>query len=335
MTYDTTAIKGEEDKPAVVFVHGLGMDKRIWESPNESRVLGGRFPVSLLVCRPPDQEGAPSDPGERRVMRRLSFGKPPEDLCTLFHDLKGLGFPVLAWSQRRPSAETAVIVAELREVLQMHKELCAAGIILVGHSRGGLVARKYVASEGGEVRALITLATPHRGSRMAQWAAYLSPLLSVLNPFLSEAERGTVAYTVKRVSEFLSSRAVKELLPDSAFFRSLDDGPVRGVSYLSVAGKDPTLLSVYRTECEVGNGRGGNILRSQKILSIPEVFEKLIPDRLLPDEMKRNKGDGLVSVESSRLPFAEDHYLFDVNHAGVLFDRAARRAVKDFLMRVV
>jgi hypothetical protein len=31
MKRDITMIPGDRDRPAAVFIHGLGMDKRIWE----------------------------------------------------------------------------------------------------------------------------------------------------------------------------------------------------------------------------------------------------------------------------------------------------------------
>jgi pimeloyl-ACP methyl ester carboxylesterase len=334
MRYDTTLIRGDVGNPAIVFVHGLGMDKHIWDSPDESRILGGRFPVGLLVREEPKSE---ADVDEHSVTKRLSFGRHQKHLTTLFHDLKKQGFPLLAWSQQRPSAEIAIAVSELRDLLATHKDYCRQGIILVGHSRGGLVARKYVASGDERVRGLLTLATPHRGSRMAQWVGYLSPLASLLNPLLSETEKGTLLYTVKRIAEFLSSKAVKELLPDSLFFKSLEDGEVDGVYYCSVGGNDPTLFSLYMTVMGKvqDSGRRRTVVKSKEIFSVPEVFEKLLPEKLFPEEMKKGRGDGLVSLESSMLPWAHQRHAFAVNHAEILFDEEVRARAKDFVNWIV
>ena len=320
MNYDTTLIRGDTGKPAVVFVHGLGMDKNIWDSPDESRILGGRFPVGLLVRGKPEPDTRVKG---HSVTRRLSFGKyQKKQLSTLFCDLKEQGFPLLAWSQQRPSAEIAVAVSELRDLLATCKGYCSEGIILIGHSRGGLVARKYLASGDERVRGLITLATPHRGSRMAQWAGYLSPLASLLNPFLSRREKGTLLYTVKRIAEFLASKAVKELLPDSLFFKSLADGEVDGVYYCCVGGNDPTHLSLSMTIMEEvqDSGRRKTVAKPKEIFSVPEVLEKLLPEKLFHEEMKKGRGDGLVSLDSSMLPWAHQCNAFAVNHAEILFD---------------
>jgi len=307
------------------------MDQRIWVSPEESRILGGRFPVSLLVSEKPESE----DVGERHGVKRFSFGRPRKDLSTLFHDLKKRGHTVITWSQRRPSAEIDIAAAELREVTTLYRDCCRSGIILIGHSRGGLIARTHLASGDPMVRCLLTLATPHGGSRMARWARYLSPIASLLDQLLPEPEKGTAMYTIKKLTEFLSSRAVRELLPDSLFFRSINDGPVEAVRYFSAGGNDPHLFSLYRTVAKAA-GKGGTdcTVRMQKVFSVPEVLEAALPGKLLPDEMKKGKGDGLVSVASSRLAWAHEHQVFDINHAGILFDPAVRQKAINFLERM-
>lgn len=330
MKLDTTMIRGDADKPAVVFIHGLGMDKGIWESPDKSRILGGKFPLHFLVSRKPEPEIRKTDT-HRGITKRLFFGTPPHHLTTLFHDFRERGYTVIAWSQQRPAAGIAVAVSELKEVVNMHRKYCRSGIILIGHSRGGLVARNYLQYEAKGIRAIITLATPHKGSKMALWVNHVAPLITLIDSLISDSEKGTFTYAVKRVFDFLKSTAVRELLPDSPFFKSCDEGPLNGIYYLSFGGSNPELFSVYRRITErthVGN-REGWMVRAQTVLSIPGAFENFIPERLFPDEMKKGKGDGLVSVESSRIPWADEHHTLDVNHAGILFDEKVRRKVLD------
>lgn len=327
MKYDITVFKGDRDKPAVVFIHGLGMDKRIWESPEDARVLGGRFPLRLLLYSEPDPDIAETG------SRRLFLGKPPGRLTTIFHDLKEQGYTLIAWSQKRPAAEISIAASELRDVIKIYEDYCKNGIVLIGHSRGGLIAREYLKYGDKRVRVLITLSTPHKGSRLAQWADYIAPLVSIINPLLSDSEKGTLAYTVKRVFDFLESKAVKELLPESRFFKSIDDGRVDGIYYISFGGKDPTLFCVYRgvSGDREDGGQKRFVLRPKRVFAIPGIFEKLFPERHFPDEMKKGMGDGLVTTESSKLQWADEHYNFDVNHAGILFQDKARLKVTDVL----
>jgi pimeloyl-ACP methyl ester carboxylesterase len=350
---DTTIIPGDIRRPAVVFIHGLGMNKKIWECPDEARVLGGRYPLHSFLCKEPETCSGdlehPKNPamtgpktnvtvhsGPFNCQGVLSFGRPPERLMTLFHDIKERGYTVIAWSQRRPSAEIAVAVSELTEVISMYREYCTAGIVLIGHSRGGLIARMYIARKHECVKGLFTLATPHRGSRMAQWANYLSPLATILTPLLPESEKGSIPFTIKKVIELFSSKAVKELLPDTPFFRSLKDEPLEGIYYHSLGGKDPTLLTIYRkvSGFQRDGERISRIVRHQKVVSFPGILENVIPAGLLPEEMKNGKGDGLVSAESSRLPWAHGHDDFEVNHVGILFSEKARERVKSIIVSV-
>jgi pimeloyl-ACP methyl ester carboxylesterase len=348
---DTTIVPGDTRKPAVVFIHGLGMNKKIWECPDEARVLGGRYPLRLFLYKGPG--GVAAHPGNmhdflaegrgnKGVLRSihlkgsdlLSFGRPPERLVSLFHDLSETGYTVITWSQRRPSAEMDVAVSELGEVISMYREYCPAGIILMGHSRGGLIARKYSSLRRERIRGLFTIATPHRGSKMAQWALYLSPLAAILGSLLPESEKGSITHAFKKITELLSSRAVKELLPDSPFFRSLNDGPDDGIVRYSFGGKDPTLFTIYRKIHGITRHeeKSSTILKWRKVVSFPEILEKLIPAGIFPEEMRKGKGDGLVSSDSSRLPWAIGHDEFYANHVKILFNEKARECVKSLIV---
>jgi len=63
-----------------------------------------------------------------------------------------------------------------RQLAQRVDEVCEAckttRVIVVAHSMGGLVARAWRARLGGDARAarVVTIATPHRGSRLARFA---------------------------------------------------------------------------------------------------------------------------------------------------------------------
>jgi pimeloyl-ACP methyl ester carboxylesterase len=290
MKLDIVAYQGEAGKPAILFIHGLGMDKDIWVNPSNSRILGGMFPLKVLLkkCFPDEASGAAR---------------------TLFDILRQKGYTVVTWSQKRPAGPIVPAVQELQEVIRIVHGMDQRSIFLIGHSRGGLIARKYLAGTDEPVQALITLATPHNGSTVAGIARYVTPLAAWLAPVIPKGEKGTLRFALQRVIEFLRSRALRELLPESAFFQSLNDGPMEGVYYASVGGTSPNLFTLSG-------------------IAVPDIFEKIIPDTLFPEEMKKGKGDGLVSAESSKLPWCHEHYLFGLNHAEILFDeRVSDRVV--------
>ncbi|MFC7844667.1 esterase/lipase family protein [Streptomyces sp. NPDC057382] len=59
-----------------------------------------------------------------------------------------------------------------RHVEEVCERTGAERVDVVGHSLGGLIARYYVQRLGGDtrVRTLVTLGTPHAGTRVARWA---------------------------------------------------------------------------------------------------------------------------------------------------------------------
>jgi hypothetical protein len=69
------------------------------------------------------------------------------------------------------------------------------------------------------------------------------------------------------------------------------------------------------------------ILIHDEIFSVPDISEKVIPKNLYPEEMKKGKGDGLVSAESSKIPWSNEHYNFELNHAEILFEESVRKNI--------
>lgn len=295
MKLDIVSHKGSDDRPAVVFIHGLGMNMDIWVNPLNSRILGGQFPLKVLLKRMPEAQ--------------QTFPQ------TLYDDLLQRDYSVITWSQKRPAGPIDSVIPELEEIVKTVRESTNAGIVLVGHSRGGLIARKYLSGKNYPIRGLITVSTPHKGSSIAGIAKYFSPLAVVLNPLIPEGDKGTLSFSMKRIFDFLKSRALKELLPGSDFFKSLSCRPVEGVYYSSIGGTNPTLFTFLN-------------------LSFPDAFEKVVPGNLYPDEIKMGKGDGLVSAESSRIPWGEEHYNFDRNHVEILFEKRARDALLRIIERI-
>jgi pimeloyl-ACP methyl ester carboxylesterase len=305
MNLDTVLHKGSPDKPAMIFIHGLGMDKDIWVNPSKSRILGGIFPLKVFLSKRHQRKDSISDRNSSGDTIKPLTDKQTDTLQTLFDDLTFRNYTVITWSQERPASPIDSVVSELKEIIRIANKLTKNGIVLIGHSRGGLIGRKYLLRNDKSVRGLITISTPHKGSSVAKLARYLSPLVSVIDPLFHGGEKGTVSFAIKRILNFLKSRALKELLPESHFFKSLKDGPCDGVYYVSAGGTDPTLFSLYN-------------------FSIPDIFEKVIPKNLYPEEIKKGRGDGLVSAESSKIPWGSEHYNFPLNHAQILFDKGVR-----------
>ncbi len=338
---DVVYHRGFKDSPLCLFIHGLGMNRGIWTEPEKTKILAGRFPLTVLLSKPPPVvPTVPSGGGEPYtdkefsllpvIKERITTGLVPRRLRTSFHDLKAEGFSVMAYTQKRPASDCMTLLEELRLLLDHYRDLTGNGIILIAHSRGGLVARKALELLDLKCLGLVTLATPHRGSALAKLAGMLSGISRVIYPFFENAERGTAGSILKRITEYLKSEALRELLPDSPFIRSLDDGRLRETRTLSFGGTDPTLLTVYRWREEGGGAR----MVPLKLFTVPEILTTLVPAGRLPEELVPGRGDGLVSKKSSEPPHTSEHHNHSLNHAGILFAPAVRKRVSAFAAMV-
>jgi len=276
--------EGSAGKPLAVFVHGMGMDVRVWSSPGEARVIGGKYSLKILL-RNKDS-----------------------DMISLFSEFADLGFPVLAWSQRRPMGPIMTAVSELDSLIAAYGRHAGNGVVLIGHSRGGLIARKYLQQSRPSVRAIFTLATPHKGTEMARWAAALSPVSSIASRALEIFRKESAQSAFQRILLFLTSSGLMELLPGSPFYTGLGEIRHKNILYASAGGKDPDLFRIGE-------------------LSVSEVARRLLPGRSVPEELKKGYGDGMVSAESAMLPFADEHRNVDVNHVEILFDKGVHELV--------
>jgi pimeloyl-ACP methyl ester carboxylesterase len=283
MKADKRFLRGDKGKPVAVFIHGLGMNADFWSDPSRARVLGGRYPLRILLGTDAEEE-------------------------TTFQDLLRMGWSVLTWSQSRPAGPIAAAVRELGEILDEFQKETREGVFFVCHSRGGLVARKYLEDPASAVRGVVTISTPHAGTSMARWAAFLSPGASVMMRLLGGTDKKETNTALRKILGFLGSRGLKELLPESDFYQGLKDKKRRGIKYVSIGGTAPDLLRALA-------------------VPLPELLAKAVPDRVLPEEMRAGRGDGLVSAASSVLPYADEHLDFPLNHASIAFDRRVRRHI--------
>jgi hypothetical protein len=272
--------EGDGRYPLAVFIHGLGVNADFWTDPSRAKVLGGRYPLAILL---PER----AEP------------------VTSYADLSRLGFSVLTWSQSRPAGPIETAVAELRGIIKEYSRYSRSGILLVCHSRGGLVARKFFEECGRPPRLAITIATPHHGTSMARWAAFISPMAAVLKQAIDNFGKRDTDSALRRILGFLASEGLRELLPGSAFYAGLKDVKKEGARYVSIGGTDPDLLKAAA-------------------VPLPELLMKVIPGKIFPEEMRAGFGDGMVTAESSIFPYGDEHRNWHLNHAALLVDRGVR-----------
>ena len=179
------------------------------------------------------------------------------------------------------------------------QELKAFGIdriSIVAHSMGGLVSREMLTSPElkyersvsdnlvPEVISLIMVGTPNHGSQMARFRWF-----GEVRDHLARMSKG---YTNWQAAIFDGTGEAKiDLLPESRFLNELNSRPHPDIDMLIIAG-----ISSPWKEDDI------NSMIVDVLKKVPEEQKKLVNDiGEYMIEMTHGLGDGLVTVESSRL----------------------------------
>lgn len=310
MKLDLTIHKGNPDKPVVIFVHGLGVDKKFWTDPAESKVMGGNIPMKIFAAVKPEPRSI--KPGKINI----SAGDLPEKIDNLWTAVINKGFNAACWSQSRPVGPIDVAVRELEKVLeQVRINFPGKSAAIVAHSRGGLIARKFMEKKIPEIKALVTISSPHAGCSLTRLGKYLYPLLPFLKKTLPKETHGTISKTLKRIHDLLDGNALKELLPDSDFIKNLKDPPSEDILYLSFGGTEAKLLTIYKLN------KSDNRLYPKPLLDIPDSLLKHLPASIIPKEVIPGKGDFMVTAKSSVMPLAQKHLNLPENHMSISWNK--------------
>lgn len=319
MNLDSTIQKGLPDWPVIIFIHGLGVDKGFWTDPVHTRVLGGSIPMKTFAAK---------TPGIRALKegRKFSIGIMPEKTDNLWSAVLRKGFNIICWSQRRPVGPIGIAVQELKAILMNAKQLFPGNpVVLIGHSRGGLIARKFMEKKHPEIKALITIATPHAGSSLSGFGKYLSPLAPAVKKLLPDTAHGDISQVIKKVNDLLDGRALKELLPGSSFYRELHDCAHPDIQYLSFGATTTKLLTIYAWK------KKGDNLYPQQLFTIPDSLIKTLPSKIIPPELVSGKGDFMVTAKSSELPWSSKHYNLRSNHISISWNKTVIKRTIELL----
>jgi len=313
MSADPVFHEGRSNRPVLIFIHGLGMNRHFWTDPGRCQALGGLASLTLFLSLPPTQD-APSC---------YSAGIYDSKLQGLGTRLAAAGYSVVSWSQQQPVGPLAAGVEELAAVVKETKKRWPGRLIfLVGHSRGGLIAKQYLLDAGCDrVAGLITIGTPHAGSKMANFSKYLHPAGLLLKKVLPTEARKKSFTALTRLSAFLNSPAAAELCPESPLIASLRRPLPASVATLSFGGTDPVLFRLFVR---------GRTAAPWRTLAFPEILVGALPERRLPPELRPGRGDGLVAADSAVLPGGH-HYDFPANHVKIAYDGAIQDLILDFL----
>ncbi len=310
MNLNISTHKGESGKPVAIFIHGLGMDRNFWIDPLNTKVFAKNIPMKVFAAKKPHPLSNPAR------IQKPTVGIIPDKINHLWAATIEREYNAICWSQSRPVGPIHVAIDELGYIIKETKKLFPGSpIALIGHSRGGLVARKIMEKKDPAIKALITISSPHKGSSLPGLARFLSPLQPAMKKLLPDNIHGTAADVLKRFSEFIEGSALRELLPGSDFFVNLKDSPHKDIAYVSFGGTTTKLITVY------GWKKEGVKTYPTPLLIIPDSVIKIIPAAMLPEEVIPGKGDFLVTAGSSRLPWAEQHYDLEANHISIIWHK--------------
>jgi len=320
MQLDISIHKGNPGKPVIVFIHGLAMDKNFWLNPLETKAFAKNVPLKYLAARKPRFANS---------TKKITIGSVPEKINCLWDAVIHEGFSAVCWSQTRPVGPISVAVEELKDVVsRVRNKFSSKPLAFVCHSRGGLVARKFMESRPEGIKALITIASPHGGSSLSKIGKYIEPLTKPLKAIVPKDTHSTVSRIIKNLRELVDGKALKELMPDSAFIKNLKDAPINGIHYLSFGGRKTALLNIYKWERVDGN------VKARSILTIPDSLFNLIPASSRPLELIPGKGDFMVTAESSVLPWTTQHYNVQANHFTISWNKKVMEKTMEVLRQL-
>jgi pimeloyl-ACP methyl ester carboxylesterase len=292
-------LQGYKTKPVVVVIHGLGLNSRIWTDMLDYKILSGTLPIKLFV------------PGQNSENRSHFFYNSFQEnrSIPLWEGLKQAGFNLMCWSEKIPYNSIFEAAKGLSEVVDTARiAFPGLPIALIGHSRGGLIARKYMEQNADCIQSLITISTPHRGSHIATLATRISP-------FFSKIEVNTIKNRpLQGLIKLIRSEAIHELYPDSEFLKNLKDLPSERIRYLSFGAINPFgFIQVFNKHQNLA-----------KLIKIISSFVCL-------DEIIYGMGDGFVTDKSAHLPWADKHFTLDENHASILCNKTVLEVIVNML----
>jgi len=183
---NTLLLEAQENRPiAVLLIHGLGGKHTTWEE-----ICGQKINKTVYVGN--------------YYEKKIDSGFLLDTLEVLDSTNRILFFTLdffdnQNWSFKKQGEKVKNVIEKIQQ------DFNPQGIILVGHSMGGLAARRYIMDYGANgILGLITITTPHLGS----FLAYAKHLPKADRELLNNA-----LYLVEHIH--LDSKAIEMLKPDS------------------------------------------------------------------------------------------------------------------------
>lgn len=243
------------------------------------------------------------------------------------------GYSTLSYRQVAPLGTLEPNVDQLIGVatgpLSADDRLRRLPLVIVAHSRGGLLARAFLDRGGAlpplhgvldRIERVITLHSPHQGSGLAGLTVRMDATARRLQTLVGSL--GLRPAVLAALCALSASPAVAELAPGSPLLRSLGRRtPPAGIRWHTFGGISADLGRMRNLLGSPGgpDQRPGaaRIARARGLAGTLGVLDRLA---LLTPALRDGEGDLVVADACARLPFAASHTTNPLTHVEALWD---------------
>ncbi len=309
------------DRPLVLLLHGASGNASHMTDPTS--VLPYDFD-NLSPLKSPVDVGASWYPGVG-VWSCCQLDEKLQKVTSWRDALRSFGFGTAVYSQVDSTGKLERPVAELVKVMQA---LSAAyprkPMVVIAHSRGGLLTRKFLKSfpkSAEQIHTVITLHSPHTGSELANVADTVSDAVAALEAIGGSVVTDALGWLVamSRTDAFV------EMATGSAFLTDLetDEQALSWIRYFTFGGVSVRLSRViewvYTLDSAIPQFRTPPYEHRRVQTEVPVVspIADSLPNTV--PELTEGRGDLLTADARTRLPFAT-HQTNPINHAEALWD---------------
>jgi hypothetical protein len=331
---DFDVANGDLNKPLVLLLHGDAPDPDGTRTPKDDMVNPGVSGFNHNFGGPFESDRDLGWSWYPHVGPYSFVLDALKDVKSWRQILQEKGYRTAAYSQVDPHGYLAGPVAQLTEVISyLRSTYPDARIVLLAHSRGGLVARKFLKENAsnpslvGAITGVITLHSPHHGSSLASAAVAVNNAIHSL-----ESVQPGVAPALEWLRNVVNYPRFQQMIPPSApggeFLSVLQayEKAWPGVAYATFGGTSvlfsrllnwmytaagaipqwhwpPYHLVITQPEAPSASPVANGQLCASVLGSLPELTNGV--------------GDLLTTDNTARLPFAT-HHTNPLNHAAAL-----------------
>ena len=322
---------GDVTKPMVVLLHGTNGEKRDMTNPayyGFNYDFTGSFPPGRNI-------GWRAYPGVGIWSFKLDELK---DVTSWQDVLNQNNFGTVVYSQLDAGGLLARPVRELATVMTvLQKHFPDNSFVLLAHSRGGLLVRKFLKDFpdlATRIVKVITLHAPHTGSELANASQAVNGAINDLRGVFGNIS--AIDDALRMVTSSINTPAFQEFTVGSAFLTDLENGEVAlaNIEYYSFGGTNVTftrlLAWVYNAASAIPQWNWPPFFHRIITIELPVISPVLDSLPNLTPEITSGQGDILTADARTRIPFGI-HNTKHISHAEALWDPGLQAHVLSIL----